>query len=47
MVMTFYDDQPAREVATTLGVSEGNVRVIRHRGVDRLRDCVMGKGARS
>lgn len=44
LVMTFYDDQPAREVADALGLSEGNVRVIRHRGLDRLRDCVTGGG---
>jgi RNA polymerase sigma-70 factor (ECF subfamily) len=42
LVMTFYDDQPAREVAAKLGLSEGNVRVIRHRGLERLRDCVTG-----
>lgn len=42
LVMTFYDDQPAKEVAASLGLSEGNVRVIRHRGLERLRDCVTG-----
>jgi RNA polymerase sigma-70 factor (ECF subfamily) len=42
LVMTFYDDQPAKEVAAALGLSEGNVRVIRHRGLERLRDCVTG-----
>jgi RNA polymerase sigma-70 factor (ECF subfamily) len=45
LVMTFYEDQPAREVAAALGLSEGNVRVIRHRGLERLRDCVTGRGA--
>jgi RNA polymerase sigma-70 factor (ECF subfamily) len=45
LVMTFYDDQPAREVATALGLSEGNVRVIRHRGLERLRECVTSGGA--
>ena len=47
LVMTFYDDQPARDVAAALGLSEGNVRVIRHRGLERLRDCVTGPGAPS
>lgn len=47
LVMTFYDDQPAKDVAAALGLSEGNVRVIRHRGIERLRDCVTGRGARS
>ena len=42
LVLTFYDDQPALAVAGELGVSEGNVRVIRHRGLQRLRDCVTG-----
>lgn len=45
LVMTFYDDQPAREVAAALGLSEANVRVIRHRGLERLRDCVTGGAA--
>jgi RNA polymerase sigma-70 factor (ECF subfamily) len=42
LVMTFYDDQPAREVGAALGLTEGNVRVIRHRALERLRDCVTG-----
>jgi RNA polymerase sigma-70 factor (ECF subfamily) len=40
LVMTFYDDQPADAVGGQLGLSAGNVRVIRHRGLDRLRRCV-------
>ena len=44
LVMTFYEDQPAREVATALGMTEGNVRVVRHRGIEHLRDCVAGPG---
>src|SRR5262245_37310801 len=47
LVMTFYDDQPAKEVAAALGLSEGNVRVIRHRGLERLRGCVTGGGVPS
>lgn len=43
LVMTFYDDCPADELGTRLGLSAGNVRVIRHRGIDRLRDCVQGR----
>ena len=45
LVMTFYDDRAAREVARDLNLSEANVRVIRHRGLQRLRDCVTGGGA--
>jgi RNA polymerase sigma-70 factor, ECF subfamily len=40
LVMTFYDDRPAGEVGTALGISSGNVRVIRHRGIERLRLCM-------
>lgn len=40
IVMSFYDDQPAEAVGRTLGLSAGNVRVIRHRGIDKLRRCV-------
>lgn len=40
LVMTFYDDRPADEVGKSLGLSAGNVRVIRHRGIERLRRCV-------
>ncbi len=42
LVMTFYEDAPAQTVANALGLSEGNVRVIRHRGLQHLRDCVTG-----
>lgn len=47
LVLTFYDDQPALVVARELGLSEGNVRVVRHRGLQRLRDCVTGAQAAS
>jgi RNA polymerase sigma-70 factor (ECF subfamily) len=40
LIMTFYDERPADEVATALGLSPGNVRVIRHRGIEKLRECV-------
>ncbi len=40
LLMTFYDDQPAAAVAAELKLSAGNVRVIRHRGLDRLRACM-------
>ena len=38
--MTFYDDRPADAVAAELKLSAGNVRVIRHRGLERLRGCM-------
>jgi RNA polymerase sigma-70 factor (ECF subfamily) len=40
LIMTFYDERPAEEVGTALGISPGNVRVIRHRGIEKLRQCV-------
>lgn len=42
LVLSFYDEQPADAVGRSLGLSAGNVRVIRHRGLDRLRRCVDG-----
>ena len=40
VVMTFYDEQTGSDVAGFLGVSEANVRVIRHRAIHQLRDCM-------
>jgi RNA polymerase sigma-70 factor (ECF subfamily) len=40
MVLTFYDEQSGANVAGFLGVSEANVRVIRHRALHQLRDCM-------
>jgi RNA polymerase sigma-70 factor (ECF subfamily) len=44
LVMTFYDDRPADAVGRELKLSAGNVRVIRHRGLDRLRGCMATSG---
>jgi RNA polymerase sigma-70 factor (ECF subfamily) len=40
LVLSFYDEQPAEAVGRSLGLSAGNVRVIRHRGIHKLRRCV-------
>ncbi len=40
IVMTFYDEQTGADVAGFLGLSESNVRVIRHRAIHQLRDCM-------
>jgi RNA polymerase sigma-70 factor (ECF subfamily) len=40
VVMTFYDEQTGADVAGFLGVSEANVRVIRHRAIHQLRECM-------
>lgn len=42
LIMTFYDDLPAETLAQQLDLSPGNVRVIRHRGLKRLRTCIEG-----
>jgi len=39
--LTFYAESSAAAVATDIGVSEGNVRVIRHRALAKLRACVL------
>lgn len=43
VVQSFFDDKPADEVGAALAISGGNVRVIRHRALARLRQC-MGVG---
>jgi RNA polymerase sigma-70 factor (ECF subfamily) len=40
VVMTFYAGQPALEIAAELGTTPGNVRVLRHRALVRLRACM-------
>ncbi len=44
VALTFFADKDGDEVARDLGVSAGNVRVIRHRALGRLREC-MGQAA--
>jgi len=43
VVLSFFADKPADEVGAELSISGGNVRVIRHRALARLREC-MGAG---
>jgi len=40
VLLTFYGERPAAAVARELGLTEGNVRVVRHRALARLRKCV-------
>jgi RNA polymerase sigma-70 factor (ECF subfamily) len=40
VLLTFYAERTAGEVARELALREGNVRVIRHRAVERLRACM-------
>jgi RNA polymerase sigma-70 factor (ECF subfamily) len=45
VLLTFYAERTASEAARELGISEGNVRVIRHRAIQRLRACVISREA--
>jgi RNA polymerase sigma-70 factor (ECF subfamily) len=40
VLLTFVADKAADEVGAELGLSAGNVRVIRHRAIARLRECM-------
>jgi len=42
LVLTFYADQDASEIAASLGLTATNVRVVRHRALARLHACVQG-----
>ena len=41
MLLTYYAEREAPRIAEDLGISPGAVRVIRHRAMARLRDCVL------
>jgi len=40
VLLTFYAERTAREVGAELGLAEGHVRVIRHRAITHLRQCL-------
>lgn len=40
VVLSFYAERSAQEVAGELGLTAGNVRVLRHRALGRLRACL-------
>lgn len=42
VLMSFYDERQAADVGQEVGVSPANVRVIRHRSIERLRRCMEG-----
>jgi RNA polymerase sigma-70 factor (ECF subfamily) len=42
VTMTFAEDRTAEEIGQALSLTTGNVRVIRHRALARLRSCVEG-----
>ena len=41
VLLTFYAESPAATVAADVGLSAGNVRVVRHRALAKLRACVL------
>ena len=47
VVLSFFDELSAPEVAVAMGLTAGNVRVMRHRAVAALRACVEREAAPS
>ena len=41
--LSFYRDKQADEIASVLETTAGNVRVLRHRAIAQLRDCLAAK----
>lgn len=40
VTLTFYEDHSADEIASHLGMTSGNVRVVRHRALGHLAECM-------
>ena len=40
IMMSYFDEQTGADVASFLGLSEANIRVIRHRAMNSLRECM-------
>ncbi|MEY2933130.1 MAG: hypothetical protein RL033_3879 [Pseudomonadota bacterium] len=43
--LSFWEERAAEEIGERLGLSAGNVRVIRHRALAQLAQCLEGQGA--
>ncbi len=43
LLLTFYSEMPAQTLALELDLSAANVRVIRHRGLEKLYRCITGE----
>jgi RNA polymerase sigma-70 factor (ECF subfamily) len=43
LILSFFADKPAEEVARELGLTPVNARVVRHRALLKLRDCMNAK----
>jgi RNA polymerase sigma-70 factor (ECF subfamily) len=46
LILTFYAEKKASDIASTFQMAAGAVRVARHRALTRLRDCVMAESSR-
>jgi RNA polymerase sigma-70 factor (ECF subfamily) len=46
LVLTFYAEKKASDIASAFEMAAGAVRVARHRAMTRLRDCVMAESSR-
>ena len=44
VLLTFYADRSARQVGDEMTMTEGNVRVVRHRAIGKLRACMSATG---
>jgi RNA polymerase sigma-70 factor (ECF subfamily) len=47
VLLTFYAERSARQIADEMTTTEGNVRVLRHRAIGRLRTCMTATAAMS
>lgn len=47
LILSFFADKPADEVARELGLTPVNARVIRHRALLKLRECMSGRDSAS
>jgi len=45
VLLTFYAERSARQVGQEMTMTEGNVRVMRHRAIGKLRTCMLTTGA--
>jgi RNA polymerase sigma-70 factor (ECF subfamily) len=45
VLLTFYAERSARQVGDEMTMTEGNVRVTRHRAIGKLRACMSATGA--
>jgi len=44
VLLSFYDERSAADVGSEVGLSAANVRVVRHRSIERLRNCLGWSG---